>query len=384
MINNMNSNRTKLLIIQRIIAYYRFPVFQRLAQQFDVTVIFGRGTDSGGNKNATAIVGFKYRQLKSINRDIFIGNKSYFVSFFPGLRKAINEISPDVIISEGDTNYFNNVYLSSFVKKTNISIIYWTAGYDSNSSLTMQRRIFNLINRHFLSRPKAFLAYGTVAKDSLISQGVSAEKIFIAKNTIQSDNLFVPGQPEHNDLKNLRNELGIGDCKVMLYAGAIEKRKNIEFLVELFERLNRDDAIMIILGDGPDETRIKNLINSKGLEQKIFMPGRIIKDRTKYFLLANLYIIPSQWGFVNLPLSYGLPVVVNRKITEGELIVDGKNGFICDENDYDSFAVSINKLLDNLEFANQMGLNGYTTFKVEANIDKMIEGIEDSIKYVLN
>jgi glycosyltransferase involved in cell wall biosynthesis len=232
--------------------------------------------------------------------------------------------------------------------------------------------------------PKAFLAYGTVARESLLSQGVLAEKIFIAQNTIQSDDSINPLNPDSVDLAKMRLDLGIGQKKVILYAGAFEKRKKIDFLIELFEFLNRDDILMIILGDGPDDSRIRRLIKRKNLEKKILLPGRIIEGRAQYFYMADLYVIPSQWGFVNLPLSYGLPVVVNKNITEYELISDGKNGFLCDDDDLNSYACHVNQLLDNPEFARQMGKEGYQTFNEEANFDKMLKGIEHAIQFVLS
>ena len=153
-------------------------------------------------------------------------------------------------------------------------------------------------------------------------------------------------------------------------------------MIKLLEHLNRDDVVLIVLGDGPDISRMKKMIVNKGLEKKIILPGRVIEDRAKYFFLANLYIIPSQFGFVNLPLSYGLPVIVNSKITEGELIVNGKNGYICEDDDLDSFVSNVTKVLNDPEHAKQIGLNGYITFKEEASIDKMLDGMKSSINYV--
>lgn len=87
------------------------------------------------------------------------------------------------------------------------------------------------------------------------------------------------------------------DGKVLLYVGRIAKEKNLYFLINIFNKLQKkyNDIYLMITGDGPEKERLIQYTSSKKLSDKIRFTGFInYKDIHNIFSLADIFVFPSK------------------------------------------------------------------------------------------
>lgn len=376
--------KIKLAIIQRICPHYRVPLFRKLAELFDLTVFISKGTTHGASKNAERLEGFRCKILPTIAVYLKFRNKELFMPFLPTALHELKKGDFDVVITEGSSNLLTNLLLYGFKTHLNAPLIFWDAGRHEGKPMGLGRKLVEPLIRAMLLKSDACLAYGETARNYFVNVGVAEEKIFVAQNTICIEEI----EKEKNTVKkeeldDIKQRLKLYNKKVILYAGALEKRKKIDFLLRVFKSLQRDDVALLILGDGPDMSRLKKISAELGLSNKVYFLGRRVKDRAPFFMIADLYVIPSEYGFVNIALAYGKPVVVNKFIAEAELVQDGINGYICEPNDIKCYNEKILRLLDDPSLRKSFGQKGLEIIKEKANMDYMINRIVQAVNYCI-
>ena len=154
----------------------------------------------------------------------------------------------------------------------------------------------------------------------------------------------------------------------LLYIGKIEERRNVFFLIDVFEKLASvyDDMQLIIVGDGDDEyvNRFKKRINHLiELEKIVYIPRAsqkeiaLIYQRSKVFVFTSNYEI---FGMVLLEaLYFSIPVISSWNGGASVLIEDGINGFIMDTFDKEKWFQKIESLKKDSELYNNMKKNAH-------------------------
>ena len=105
------------------------------------------------------------------------------------------------------------------------------------------------------------------------------------------------------------------------------------------------DFKYVIVGDGPDMSKIVALVKDYGLEDKVHFVGRQ-KNPNEFLAKAGLFLQGSYYeGFPNAVLeagACGLPVVAfDCPGGTKEIIENGKNGFLVTGNSIDAYASQI-------------------------------------------
>jgi len=99
------------------------------------------------------------------------------------------------------------------------------------------------------------------------------------------------------------------DLKVVLAVGNISWIKGFDTLIRSFFLLPKElNARLIILGDGPDTKKLKELSNELGISELIDFPGFMV-DTMSYMRSADVFVLSS--------LSEGCPNVLIEAISAG-------------------------------------------------------------------
>ncbi|MCQ2584332.1 MAG: glycosyltransferase family 1 protein [Treponema sp.] len=129
-----------------------------------------------------------------------------------------------------------------------------------------------------------------------------------------------------------RKELGISESTfVMGHMGRFMAQKNHEFLINVFNEVNKKnpDSILLLAGQGPLVEDIKEKVMSLGLQNKVKFLGQR-KDASELYQAMDVFVLPS--------LYEGLPVVLVE--AQGA----GLKCFTSDKVSYES------KISDDLNF----------------------------------
>ena len=108
---------------------------------------------------------------------------------------------------------------------------------------------------------------------------------------------------DENNRISIRNELKISnDTLVIGHIGRFVEQKNHRYLIDIFDEVNKinDNSILLLAGQGPLEKEMKDIINKRGLTNKVIFLGQR-KDAFKLYHAFDIFVLPS--------LYEGLPVV---------------------------------------------------------------------------
>lgn len=126
-------------------------------------------------------------------------------------------------------------------------------------------------------------------------QGIKKENFTVIKNGIQVEK-FIYDSVVRDSVRaslNLKNSFVIGHVGRFTYA------KNHLFLIELFkdvcERI--DNAILLLVGEGPSIDEVKNLIHKYNLQDRVIFAG-YKPNVNEYFQAMDVFVFPSHFeGF---------------------------------------------------------------------------------------
>lgn len=204
--------------------------------------------------------------------------------------------------------------------------------------------------------------------------GVDEKKIVIINNGINMPDLHDISQEE------ARKEIGISG-RIILSVGRLVPWKGHRMLIKIMPSLLQWDQYtrLVIVGDGPDEKLLQNMIINMGLERKVFLVGRKSHaDLLKYLKAADVFALHTGYeGFSHQiveAMACGLPVVTTDIGGNSEIITNGKNGFLVGYNEEFELTESIRSVLQSNDLREQFIIEGLKTasqFSVKKTVDKV-------------
>lgn len=204
----------------------------------------------------------------------------------------------------------------------------------------------------FLSKPLEIL--------SKINFYLSDRIIIYSKNLINEWNLhqyqnkiiIAPRHFLNFSIFNIKSEIVRDKCLIG-YIGRFENEKGIMNFVKsiplLLEKVNCLEFVLI--GDGTLKGQIEEFIIENGLRNKVKLEGWVSHDRLPDHLNKfNLIVLPSYTeGLPNLMLeamACGAIVLANPVGSIPDVIIDGKTGFVMENNSPECIAKNVQRVLE--------------------------------------
>ncbi|MBD3208588.1 MAG: glycosyltransferase, partial [Candidatus Nealsonbacteria bacterium] len=187
---------------------------------------------------------------------------------------------------------------------------------------------------------------GVYLKGIIKGWGVKGDKIKVVYNAVEDFRQI--------DLlkKEAREKIGIKG-NIILSIGRLTSWKGFDTLIVALSELSKIDSDfkLIIIGSGPEEERLKNMVQERNLEDNAIIQGRVSHEKIPlYFKAADVFILNS--GYEGLPhvvleaMQCDVPVIVSNKGGNPELVEDGVNGFLIEYNNKEEIKKAILKLLE--------------------------------------
>ena len=156
------------------------------------------------------------------------------------------------------------------------------------------------------------------------------------------------------DIAEVSRRWHLGDDPVILFAGQMDWKKNILTILEAAARLKAQGQRfrLILAGQGVDVMNIDAKIHELGLEDQAQMVGHITDSSLLDGLYgrASLFVFPSLYDAAPMVVReaavMGTPSVLVRGSTAAEIIQDGINGYLCENQPADLARVIREALAD--------------------------------------
>jgi glycosyltransferase involved in cell wall biosynthesis len=339
-------NKKRILLIHNIFSPHTEKVFRQLSKKCKLHVLYCAKSEK--NRNWSIVPqDYSYEFLSGLTiawgkKDLF----SFIVNPFI-IDKIINNKPDMVIISGWDLpTYWIAAF---FCRLKNIPYIVWSGSTKNEQS--WRRSISLPLVKLILRWASSYIAYGSLAKDYLISLGVNPEKITIAFNGFDYD-FYNKYKPDKKNINTLMARFSARNKKILLYYGQLIERKNPLLLIEAFQKLQKTnkDLVLLIVGNGNLSKKLNTIVYENKIKNVFIDPNPGDSKIRNYISISDLFVLPSSeevWGLViNQALAMGKPIIVSDKVgAQTDLLIEGKNGFIFKSEDKNSLVDSLKKAL---------------------------------------
>ena len=216
---------------------------------------------------------------------------------------------------------------------------------------SIQRRVEKMINSKTLrTASKVLVSNNDTAKVIINEYGVIPEKISIVPNGVEL---------------SLFNSSKQKNPKKVVFAGAMYYHRGLDVLLEAIPKIIRKipDAKFILLGNGNELEKLKEIVLEKNLENSVEFKGWIERETIPENISdASIGIGPLRLTDVTsraLPIkvleymAVSLPIIAQKGTLPDDVLVNEKNGYFVDGAE--DLAEKISSLLNEPDKINQMG-----------------------------
>lgn len=228
-----------------------------------------------------------------------------------------------------------------FIKTKPFFIIREACHFESTSSL------YKKLISYLYSKADLFISNSTSTlnsfNDNQILKRVSTKVVY---NPALPNNFF---DQLNNDISH--DWLDDRQITTLITGGRLEKEKNVDQVIEAFKLLSEkmDSLRLIVLGDGSQKNKLKDLITSLDLENKIDMIG-FVDVPALLIQKADLFIMATEnEGFGNLlveAMGSGTKVLARNSGGPTEILKNGSIGFLGKFLTPEGLAQEIEEALD--------------------------------------
>lgn len=339
----------KIVFFQPYLANWRIQFLEYFIKKSDCRVIVYDGGFSAKN-DAKSVTGnkasFSPRLLKSISPVLSFKGQLYPFYFSPFLFFSLLKDKPDVVVTEGEINFINNlsIWLYCFIFRKRY--VWWSLGKVVTRKKNAINVVLDPVVDFLLFRASCVMARNSQARDYYLEKGIAEEKIIVAPNSMDDER--ARKEVDQALLESLKKSKG--GRRNILYVGALVNTKRPSDLIDVLSFLVKEkerDYELWYVGGGDEEKFLKEKVKNYGLDGRVKFFGKVFDGVGSYFLASDVLAVPGLGGLViNHSMIFGTPVVSRPADgTEKDLILQGETGFIVDDYDNNALANSIDSLL---------------------------------------
>ena len=179
--------------------------------------------------------------------------------------------------------------------------------------------------------------------------------------------------------------------KIICHVSNFRKVKRIEDVIIAFEGISKEiDAKLLLVGDGPERARLKQISRNSKSCKNIFFLGSL-KSTKEVLNISDLFMLPSSkesFGLSALEaMACGVPVIASESGGIPEVVSHGKSGLLNSVRDTYQMTKNALKLLSNESLLKSFKSNAYNQamkFDIELILPKYEKLYEQCIEDYLS
>jgi len=165
--------------------------------------------------------------------------------------------------------------------------------------------------------------------------------------------------------------------KRLLFIGRLVPYKGLQFLIKAMRQV---DALLTIIGNGPLEKELRELIRTERLENKVVLNGRIEtrEEQLAHLYACDVFVLPSldrseAFGVVLLEAMACHKPLLTTKVPSGVRLVNKnqETGLEVEPRSSEELSRALQKLLGNAETLASMGEASWRRLNEKFTLEKM-------------
>ncbi|MBL4664057.1 MAG: N-acetyl-alpha-D-glucosaminyl L-malate synthase BshA [Flavobacteriaceae bacterium] len=223
---------------------------------------------------------------------------------------------------------------------------------------TLHGTDITLVGNHPHYKPAVTFSINESEMVTSVSQSLKNDtlRLFDIKNEIDVVPNFIDlSKFNHTFTDCQRDMMAKEDERIITHISNLRPVKRIMDIIEIFDRIQKEmPAKLLLVGDGPEKKKAKELCRHKGIEEKVLFLGNS-SEIDKILCFSDLFLLPSEkesFGLAALEaMASGVPVISSNTGGLPEVNEHGISGYLSnvgDVNDMAMRAISILKSDKNL------------------------------------
>ncbi|OGD94589.1 hypothetical protein A3A48_00265 [Candidatus Curtissbacteria bacterium RIFCSPLOWO2_01_FULL_37_9] len=230
-----------------------------------------------------------------------------------------------------------------------------------------QKRLLSRVNRIVVATPN-HIQYSPILeafreKSVVIPYGIDLNRFDVTDNI----------REKVSEIKSI-----YGGRHIILFVGRLIYYKGVEYLIQAMHDV---EAVLLIVGSGNEEAKLKNLAYNLGISEKCIFLGDVTDENlVSLYHACDIMVLPSierseAFGIVQIEaFACGKPVIsTNLKTGVPYVNQNGKTGLVVEPRSHRTISSAIQILLSNEDMRDEMGRRGRLRAEEEFSINKMGE-----------
>lgn len=289
------------------------------------------------------------------------------LSIVPALEKRLDEVikefKPDILHAHSPA--LNGRATVNAGKKYGIPVVYEIRAFWEDAAVdhgttnegSLRYRLTRAMETRVIKEVDAVTTICEGLRADIVARGVSEHKVTVIPNAVDIAKFQVITEKN----SELLNEFNLEGKTVIGFIGSFYAYEGIPQIIDALEILKKihKDVVLLLVGGGPQENKIKQLIKEKGLEDKVILTGRVPHEAIQgYYSLVDIFTyprLPMRLTELVTPLKPLEAMAQKRLVVASdvgghkELIEDGKTGVLFEAGNPKALASVIDKLINNKE-----------------------------------
>lgn len=334
----------KLSILTNMVAPYRVPFFRELAANNKISrlrILTCVERESDRQWSVDNADTYQVKSLAGLTINLKRGSDAIRILHFRfGIFWDLLRHRPDCLII-GDASWTS--YLAVLACK--FLFIRYFVWNEITTTSRVSKGFVSSLRRWMYRGADKLIASCQMAKEYLLQNGVSSDKVHIVLNAVDNDFFLAQRKQWEPQRAELRAELGIkDDAFCFIYVGQLISRKRVLETIELLAKVALHRAVhLVVVGSGPLESQM--CLKARELEfESINFCGYSNPERlSQLYVASDALILLSEdepWGMVvNESLLFGKPIFVSKNVAAGvEMLRFSECGSIIDLNQAFNFS----------------------------------------------
>jgi glycosyltransferase involved in cell wall biosynthesis len=290
---------------------YRAPLFDRIAEHVDLTVVYAAHTVAGRewsvplHHRAVFLGGVRVPGVRPLLRH------DYPVT--PGITRALSRSRPDVVVVSGWSTFASQAAVA-WCRAHRIPYVLHVESHDLDPRPRWRRRVKDTVATPIVRGASSVLAVGSAARDSALARGAR---------------------------------------DVRLFANTIDVERWID-RADALPRAKHDGTLVLSVGRDVPEKGFDTLAAAcveAAVRLETVRGGLDEDELARRYAEADVFALLSRhepWGVVvNEAAASGLPLVLSDRVGAAcDLLRDGENGYLVPAEDVRAAADALRKLTD--------------------------------------
>jgi glycosyltransferase involved in cell wall biosynthesis len=248
-------------------------------------------------------------------------------------------------------------------------------GYFGPRRTAFFRRVERALARH----SDVLVAVSPEVRDELVEHGIAPrEKFAIVRLGIPLDERL----GDETAALDYRTPYGIGpDAFVVGWVGRMTGVKDTGAVLEIV-RATRErgvDAVLCMVGDGPDRERLEQLAHDLGIARSTFFVG-YQTDVAGYYRLFDAFLLPSMNEGTPVSaieaLASGTPVVATRVGGVPDVVREGVDGYLVEAGDTEAAADRLAALARDPGLRRRLGKAGSAHVRERYSVERLVDDVD--------